>query len=149
MFVKLFEYFVLLFRKTVSTLSLKNLQKKQKLLFLNRQIFVFYLKVASKSLSVLTQKTNVMNLWKWHFSLFCKFLSNEVETLFWNSEVKPSKLFKSNIGHRKNFRNGLETTLRWKTNVLRVQKWLFFFENLNWRSWNHFWWKQGKDFKTI
>ena len=124
-------------------------KKSKNCYFWTLQIFVFYLKVASKSLSVLTQKTNVMNLWKWHFSLFCKFLSNEVETLFWNSEVKPSKLFKSNIGHRKNFRNGLETTLRWKTNVLRVQKWLFFLANLKWRSWNHFWWKQGKDFKTI
>ena len=35
------------------------------------------------------------------FFSFCKFLSDEVETFFWESEVKRSKLFKSKFGHRK------------------------------------------------
>ena len=30
----------------------------------------------------LKSKTNVLSLWKWHFSVFCKFLSDEVETVF-------------------------------------------------------------------
>ena len=30
----------------------------------------------------LKSKMNVLSLWKWHFSVFCKFLSDEVETVF-------------------------------------------------------------------
>ena len=33
--------------------------------------------------------------------MFCKFLSDEVETVFWESETEHSKLFKSKFGHRK------------------------------------------------
>ena len=28
----------------------------------------------------LRSKTNVLSIWKWHFSVFCKFLRDEVET---------------------------------------------------------------------
>ena len=63
--------------------------------------------------ATLRSKANVVNLvkcfwsnlelkvWKGHFSVFCKFLSDEVETIFWESEAKRSKLFKSKFGYRK------------------------------------------------
>ena len=35
------------------------------------------------------------------FFTFCKFLSDEVETIFRESEAKRLKLFKSKFGHRK------------------------------------------------
>ena len=51
--------------------------------------------------TTLSSKTNVLSVWKGHFSVFCKFLSDEVETIFRESEAKLSKLFKSKFGHRK------------------------------------------------
>ena len=43
----------------------------------------------------LSSKSKVLSVWKGHFPFFCKFLSDEVETIFWESEAKRSKLFKS------------------------------------------------------
>ena len=34
-------------------------------------------------------KRNVLSIWKGHFPVFCKFLSDEVETVFWENEAKP------------------------------------------------------------
>ena len=39
--------------------------------------------------------TNTLCVWKEHFSDFCIFLSDEVETVFWESKAKHSKLLKS------------------------------------------------------
>ena len=33
--------------------------------------------------ATLRSKANVANIWKCHFLIFCKFLSNKVETVFW------------------------------------------------------------------
>ena len=41
----------------------------------------------------LGSKTNVLSIQKEHFLLFCKFLSDEVENNFWESETKRSKKF--------------------------------------------------------
>ena len=46
-------------------------------------------------------KTNFLSVWKGHFSVFCNFLSDEVQTVFWESETKQSKLFKSKFDHWK------------------------------------------------
>ena len=51
--------------------------------------------------AILSSKMNVLNIWKDQFWVFCKFLSDEVEVLFWQSGGKRSKLFKSKPGHRK------------------------------------------------
>ena len=51
--------------------------------------------------ATLSSKINVVTVWKEHFSVFCKFLSDEVETIFCGSDTKRSKLFKSKFGHRK------------------------------------------------
>ena len=54
------------------------------------------------------------------FQFFYKFLSDEVETVFWENETEPSKPIKLVIG---NFlENGFEATLRSKMNVLRISK---------------------------
>ena len=50
--------------------------------------------------ATLSWKTNVLSIWKGHFSIFCKFLSDEVETIFWEREAKRSKLFKLKFDHK-------------------------------------------------
>ena len=56
-----------------------------------------------------SSKTMVLKVWKNGFSHFCKSLTDEVETIFWESETKRSKLFKSKFGHGK-----LSRKLFWK-----------------------------------
>ena len=67
-------------------------------------------------------KTNVVSVWKGHLSVFRKFLSGEVETLFWESEAKRSKSFNPNLVIERFLENGFEGTLSWKTNVLSIWK---------------------------
>ena len=43
---------------------------------------------------ILSSKTNVLIVGKGHFLHFWKFLTDEVETIFWESEAKHPKLFK-------------------------------------------------------
>ena len=39
------------------------------------------------------QKRNVLRVWKGHFPVFCKFLSDEVETVFWeNNQLNQDQL---------------------------------------------------------
>ena len=51
--------------------------------------------------ATLSSKTNVLSIWKGHFLAFCKLLEDEAQTVFWESEAKLSKLFKSKFGWRK------------------------------------------------
>ena len=51
--------------------------------------------------ATLSSKRNVLSHWKGHISVFWKVLINKVEIIFWESEAKRSKLFKSKFGHRK------------------------------------------------
>ena len=55
----------------------------------------------------LSTKMIVLCVWKGHFSFSWNFLSDEVETIFWESEAKRSKLFISEFGHRKPLRKFL------------------------------------------
>ena len=50
--------------------------------------------------AISSSKTNVLSVGKGLFSVFCKFLSDEVETISWESEPNRSKLFKSRFGQR-------------------------------------------------
>ena len=50
---------------------------------------------------ILTSKTSVLSISKEHFSGFWKFLSDEVEIIFWESDTERSKLFKSQFVYRK------------------------------------------------
>ena len=51
--------------------------------------------------ATLISKTNFVSLWKGHFTVFCKFLHDQVEITFRESETNSPKLFKSKFGHRK------------------------------------------------
>ena len=72
--------------------------------------------------ATLGSKKNVVSVWKRHFSVFWKLLSDKVEAISWESEAKRSRLFKSKFG-RGNFQeNGFEATLSSNTNVLSFWK---------------------------
>ena len=99
----------------------------------------------------LSSKANLLSVWKNHFSVFCKFLSDEVETIFWESEAKRSKLFKSKFGYRKLLRKWFWSYIELKNECSERLKRAFFsfLQIFEWRSWNHFLGKWGKAFKTI
>ena len=90
--------------------------------------------------ATLSSKTNVVSVWKEHFSVFCKFLSDEVETIFWESEAKHSKLFKSKFGHRKLLRKWFQRYFQLKTECSERLKraLLSCLQLFEWWSWNHF-----------
>ena len=44
--------------------------------------------------ATLSSKTNVLSVWKEHFSVFGKFLSDKVETVYWEFEAMLQKLFR-------------------------------------------------------
>ena len=101
--------------------------------------------------ATLSSKTNVLSLWKEHFPVFCKFLSNEVEIIFWESEAKCSRLFKSKSAQRKLLRKWFLSYLELKNECFERLKRTFsiFLQIFEWRSWNHFFGKWGKGFKTV
>ena len=70
--------------------------------------------------ATLSSKTNVLSVWKRHFSVQFKFLSDEVETVFWESETEPSKSSEFKVDHRKLLRKRFWSDLRSKTNVLSI-----------------------------
>ena len=74
----------------------------------------------------LSSKTNVVSVSNRHFSIFCKFLSGEVETILWKSEPKHSKLFKSKFGHRKLLRKWVLSYLELKNQCCEHLKTAFF-----------------------
>ena len=74
----------------------------------------------------LSSKTNVLSVWKMHFSVFCKFLSDKVETVFWESEAKHSKLFKSKFGHKELLRKWFWRNLELKNECSERLKSAFF-----------------------
>ena len=47
--------------------------------------------------AALSSKTNVVSVWKEHFSVFWKFLRDKIETVFWESEAMLQKRFKSSL----------------------------------------------------
>ena len=72
--------------------------------------------------TTLRSQTSVVSVWNKHFPVFCKFLSNEVETIFWESEAKHSRLFKSKFCRRNLLEKGFGVTLSSKAIVLSVWK---------------------------
>ena len=90
--------------------------------------------------ATLRSKMNVVSISKGRFSFFCKFLSDEVETISWKSEPKRSKLFKSKFGHRKLLRKWVWSYLDLKSEFLEpwVRAFYSFLQVSTWPSWNHF-----------
>ena len=64
-------------------------------------------------------KTNVSNLFV-HFPVFCKFLSDDVETVYWINEANHRKLFKSKLGHWERFRKWF-----WSYLEMKNKHWVF------------------------
>ena len=98
-----------------------------------------------------SSKANILSVWKEQFSVFCWFLSHEIETILWESETKHSKLFKSKFGHRKLLRKWFWSYLELKNECCQCFKRAFFnfLETFEWQSWNHFVKKWARAFKTI
>ena len=96
----------------------------------------------------LSSITNALSVWKGYFSVFCKVLSDEVETIFRKSESKRSKLFPSKFGHRKLPRKCFWSYIDLKNKCSEHLKRAFFsfWPVFEWRSWYHF---QGKWDKTL
>ena len=99
----------------------------------------------------LSGNTNVLSLWKEHLSVFCNFLSDEVETIFWKSYAKRSKLFKSKSGPRELLRKWFWRYLELKNECSESLKRVFLgvLELFVWRSWNHLLEKWRKAFKSL
>ena len=71
--------------------------------------------------ATLSSKTNVLSVWKLQFSVSGKILSDEVETIFSESEAQHSKLFKSKFGQRKLLRSWFWSYLELKSE--RSKRW--------------------------
>ena len=90
--------------------------------------------------ATLSSKANVLSVWKNHISAFCKFLSDKVETAFWEKEGKRSTLFKSKFRNRnllsKWFWSYIKLENEWFERLKRA--FLSFLQSFEWRSWNRF-----------
>ena len=62
----------------------------------------------------LSSSTDIVGVWNKNFLLFYKFFFGKVKTIFWESESKCSKLFKSKFGNRKFYRKLLWSDLEIK-----------------------------------
>ena len=104
----------------------------------------------NRSGGTLSSKMNLLHAWKAHFSVFCKFLSGKVETIFWESQAKRLKLFKSTFGQGKPLRKMFWRYFELKNECFNRFKNAFFsfLQVFEWRNWNHFLGKWGKAFKT-
>ena len=85
------------------------------------------------------------------FQCFCKYLSDQVEAIFCESETKYSKLFKSKFCHRKLLRKWSWSYLELKNECSERLKRAFFsfLQIFDWRSWNRFLEKRGDAVKTF
>ena len=101
--------------------------------------------------ATLSSKTNVVSVWKKHLSVFWKFLSDVVETIFRESEAKRWKLFPSNFGHRKLLRKCFWSYIEPKNKCSEHLKTAFFSlrQVFEWRSRYHFQGKWDKTLKSI
>ena len=101
--------------------------------------------------ATLRSKTNVLSVWKNHISVFGKFLSDEVETIFTESDAKLSKLLELKFGHTKLLRKWFWSYLELKNECPERLKKTFsnILKMFEWRSWNHFQGKWGKAIKTF
>ena len=96
--------------------------------------------------AILRPESYVLILWKLYFSVLLKFLSDVVETVFWESEVKHWELFKSKIGNSKDFRKWFWMALVLKSFEMTLYTFLQILER---RNWKYFLKKWGKASKTV
>ena len=88
----------------------------------------------------LRSKANVLSVWKNHISVFCKFLSDEGESAFWEKEAKRSTLFTSKFSHRKLLSRWFWSYIKLENECFERLKraFLSFLQSFEWRSWNRF-----------
>ena len=100
--------------------------------------------------ATLSSKTNVLSVLKEHYAVFCKFLSDKVETYSWESETNHSKLFKSKFGHKNLLRKWIWSNLELKNKCCERFKRAFssLLQVFEWRRWNHFLRKLRKVLKS-
>ena len=89
--------------------------QKRVLWSFEKSIFQFFANFWVTKLKPWAQKRIFLALGKSIFLVFGKLLSDEVETILWESEVKCSTLFKSEFGHRKLLR-------KWFWRYLEIKK---------------------------
>ena len=144
---------ILQFFASFCVTKLKSLSGKVKQIlqsYLNQNLVIERL-LENSFEATLKSKTNVVSIWKGRFWIFCKFWSDEVETILRKSEPKRSKLFKSKFGHRKLLRKWVWSYLKLKNECSEHLKRAFFisFQIFEWRSWTHFLGKWGKVLKSF
>ena len=76
---------------------------------------------------ILSSKLNVLSIWIEHVSVFWKFLSDEIESIFWESEGKCSKLLKSQFDYRKLLRKRFWSYREVKNDCSELLKRPFFY----------------------
>ena len=87
--------------------------------------------------AALRSKVNLLSVWKLYFPIICNIFCYEIETIFWETNSDPSKLFQSKYVHGNHFRKWFYATFMSKTNVLSLWKW---------RSFPNFWVTKSKPF---
>ena len=93
-----FSVFCKFLSDEVETILGKDTQSVQNYLNQNMGIRTF---LENGFRATLSSNSNVGGVWKKIFAVFCKFLSDKAQTLFWQTEAKSSRLFKSMFGHMK------------------------------------------------
>ena len=104
--------------------------------------------------AILSSKMNVLNVWKEHFSVIYKCLSDENQTTLWESDGKRWKIFQSKSGHRKLPRKWFWSYLELKSECFDEsmplkRAFLRFLQIFEWKIWNHFLGQLGSASKTI
>ena len=80
--------------------------------------------------SYFSSKANVLSFWKEYLSVCCKFLSEEVETIFGKVTQSVQKSLNQNLVIASFLENSFENIYRSKANVLSV--WIEFFSLFFW-----------------
>ena len=98
----------------------------------------------------LSSEKNVLSIWKGNFSDFCKFLSDENETVFWECETKPSRPSKFKVGHKKLFKKRFWIDLEIKNECSKhLKREVFrFLQFLSDKVENIFWESEKKNIKN-
>ena len=96
--------------------------------------------------ATLSSKMIVLSVWKKDFPVFCKFLSDKVETVLREMEANCSNLFKTKFGHKNLPRKWFWSNLEFKNECCERLKRAFFsfLQIFEWRSWNRFLGKWNK-----
>ena len=99
----------------------------------------------------LSSKTNVASVWKGYFSVFCRFLSDELQPFSGKVGQLVQSYLNQNLVIWSFLENSFGVIFSSKMNVLNVLKSAFFsfVQIFEWRSWNHFLGKWGNTAKTI